>query len=135
VDVQEGYNINERKLTNIINTIAPLQKVVISEKHPISNHVLRSYCPISLLCSLGKVHEKCLLNVMKHLGTMYLSLSFQHGFRKNHSTATAALTVQNIIAKAMDNKKVIFVSTDVSAAFDCWTKPFFYLACVIRNQG
>jgi len=42
VNVQEGYNIIENKLTNIINTLAPLRKVVISEKHPISNHALRS---------------------------------------------------------------------------------------------
>jgi hypothetical protein len=42
VGVQEGYNIIENKLTNIINTLAPLRKVVISEKHPISNHALRS---------------------------------------------------------------------------------------------
>jgi len=48
---------------------------------------------------------------------------FQHGFRKNHSTSTAALTVQNIIAKALDNKKkVIVVSTDMSAAFDLLDK-------------
>jgi len=42
VYVQEGYNIIENKLTNIINTLAQLQKVVISGKHPISNHALRS---------------------------------------------------------------------------------------------
>jgi hypothetical protein len=48
-----------------------------------------------------------------------LPSSFQHGFRKNHSTTTAALTVQNIIAKALDKKKkVIVVLTDMSAAFD-----------------
>jgi len=82
-----------------------------------------NYRPISLLCSLGKIYEKCLLNVMiKKFGDS-LPSSFQHGFRKNHSTSTAALTIQNIIAKALDNKKkVIVVSTDMSAAFDLLDK-------------
>ena len=42
---------------------------------------------------------------------------------KNHSTTTAALTIQNSIAKALDNKKkVVVVSTDMSAAFDLLDK-------------
>jgi hypothetical protein len=53
----------------------------------------QNYCPISLLCSLGKVYEKCLLNVMTKTFGDSLPSSFQHGFRKNHSTTTAALTV------------------------------------------
>ena len=82
-----------------------------------------NYRPISLLCSLGKVYEKCLLNVMTRTFGDSLPSSFQHGFRKNHSTSTAALTVQNIIAKALDKKKkVIVVSTDMSAAFDLLDK-------------
>ncbi len=82
-----------------------------------------NYRPISLLCSLGKVYEKCLLNVMTKKFGDSLPSSFQHGFRKNHSTSTAALTVQNIIAKALDDKKkVIVVSTDMSAAFDLLDK-------------
>jgi len=53
----------------------------------------------------------------------YLPSQFQHGFRKNHSTTTAALTVQNHIARALDKKKkVIVVSTDMSAAFDLLDK-------------
>ena len=82
-----------------------------------------NYRPISLLCSLGKVYEKCLLKVMTSKFGDSLPSAFQHGFRKNHSTTTAALTVQNIIAKALDNKKkVIVVSTDMSAAFDLLDK-------------
>jgi hypothetical protein len=42
-----------------------------------------------------------------------LPSSFHHGFRTNHSTTTAALTIQNSIAKAIDNtKKVVVVSND-----------------------
>ena len=82
-----------------------------------------NYRPISLLCSLGKVYEKCLLNVMTTKYGDHLPSSFQHGFRKNHSTTTAALTVQNFVARALDKKKkVVVVSTDMSAAFDLLDK-------------
>jgi len=82
-----------------------------------------NYRPISLLCSMGKVFEKCLLNIMTAKFGNCLPSTFQHGFRKNHSTSTAALTVQSIIAKALDKKKkVVVVSTDMSAAFDLLDK-------------
>ena len=82
-----------------------------------------NHCPISLLCSLGKVYAKCLLNIMTTRFGDSLPSSFQHGFRKNHSTSTAALAVQNVIAKALvDKKKVIVVSTDMSAAFNLLDK-------------
>ena len=41
-DIQKSYNILESKVKKIIDIIAPLRKVIISEKHPISNHSLRS---------------------------------------------------------------------------------------------
>ena len=99
-----------------------LAKIIPLHKKDKKNNP-ENYRPISLLCSLGKVYEKCLLNVMTTTFGDYLPSSFQHGFRKNHSTTTATLTVQNIIAKALDNKKkVIVVSTDMSAAFDLLDK-------------
>ena len=99
-----------------------LAKIVPLHKKDKKNNP-ENYRPISLLCSLGKVYEKCLLNVMSTTFGDSLPSSFQHGFRKNHSTTTAALTVQNFIAKALDNKKkVIVVSTDMSAAFDLLDK-------------
>ena len=99
-----------------------LAKIIPLHKKDKKNNP-ENYRPISLLCSLGKVYEKCLLNVMTTTFGDSLPSSFQHGFRKNHSTTTAALTVQNIIAKALDNKKkVIVVSTDMSAAFDLLDK-------------
>ena len=82
-----------------------------------------NYRPISLLCSIGKIFEKCVLNIMSNSFGHSLPSSFQHGFRRNHSTATAALTIQNSIARALDKKKkVIVVSTDMSAAFDLLDK-------------
>jgi hypothetical protein len=44
---------------------------------------------------------------------------FQCGFQRNNSKATAAITIQNNIARALDKKKeVIVVSTDMSAALN-----------------
>jgi hypothetical protein len=43
----------------------------------------------------------------------------QHGFRRNRSTTTAALTIQSLILNALDRgKKVLLYSIDMSAAFD-----------------
>ena len=48
----------------------------------------------------------------------------QHGFTKNKSTATAGLTLQSLIARALDdNKYVLLASLDLSAAFDIVNVP------------
>jgi hypothetical protein len=41
-DLQTSYNILEHKIKTIIDFAAPLRKIVICEKHPTSNHTLRS---------------------------------------------------------------------------------------------
>jgi hypothetical protein len=72
---------------------------------------------------MGKVFEKCVLKIMSDSFGHALPSPFQHGFRRNHSTTTAALTIQNNIARALDKKKkVVVVSTDMSAAFDLLDK-------------
>jgi len=82
-----------------------------------------NYRPVSLLCSLGKVFEKCVLKIMSNSFGHALPSPFQHGFRRNHSTTTATLTIQNYIARALDKKKkVVVISTDMSAAFDLLDK-------------
>jgi len=43
----------------------------------------------------------------------------QHGFRPNHSTVTAMMEIQSLIADSLDkNEMVLMYSTDLSAAFD-----------------
>ncbi len=83
-----------------------------------------NYHPISLLCSIGKIFKKWLLNIMPNSFGHSLPSSFQHGFWRNHSTATAAvIIIQNSFARALNKKKkVIVVSTDMSAAFDLLDK-------------
>ncbi len=82
--------------------------------------ILDSYRPISKLCVLSKILESliseqltCYLNVNK-----VLSIN-QSGFRKKHSTTTAALKVLNDIVGSIDNGDFcasLFI--DLSKAFD-----------------
>jgi len=82
-----------------------------------------NYRPISLLCSTSKVYERLILGIMSRAYGHIIPSHFQHGFRRNHSTTTATLTMQNRIARLIDNnKKVILVSTDMSSAFDLLDK-------------
>ena len=43
----------------------------------------------------------------------------QHGFKKKHSTTTAGLKLQTVLARALDgNNYALMASLDLSAAFD-----------------
>jgi exonuclease III len=95
--------------------ILPLHKK--GDKSKIGN-----YRPIANLCSASKIFERLvlsrLLEIEKQKGTD-MSGEMQHGFKKNRSTTTAALALQNIIAKAMDEDHYVAVaSMDLTAAFD-----------------
>lgn len=77
---------------------------------------ITNYCPVSGLCSVSKLFERCVMELMH---APILEGDHQHGFRKNHSTVTAMFEAQSIIADALDsNQKVLMYSTDLSAAFD-----------------
>lgn len=91
--------------------VRPLHKN--GNKKDISN-----YRPISNLCSLAKLYERCILRKLDQIGDDTVGEN-QHGFRKSRSTTTAALSIQSIIADSMDRRKfVIMYSIDMSAAFD-----------------
>jgi len=77
-----------------------------------------NYRPISNLCSLEKVFEKIILfHLDSELGIT--DGPHQHGYKSGHSTTTAALTVQSMLAERMDKKlETIMYSLDLSAAFD-----------------
>jgi hypothetical protein len=91
--------------------VTPLHKK--ASKMEISN-----YRPISNLSVFSKIYEKCLLSRLNdELGDQ--EGDHQHGFRKNHSTETALLTLQSYMANALDSKKNgLIYSVDLSAAFD-----------------
>lgn len=79
-----------------------------------------NYRPLSLLKGLSKIIE----TVTKHQLTKYLDdINFftnsQHGFRKNHSTNTALITLLNYIRKYNDmGHYVLAIFLDLSKAFD-----------------
>jgi Reverse transcriptase (RNA-dependent DNA polymerase) len=79
-------------------------------------HLIENYRPVSGLCSLSKLFERCILGLMD---CSSIEGEHQHGFRRNHSTVTAMLEVQRVLASELDNRKMVLMySTDLSAAFD-----------------
>ena len=56
---------------------------------------------------------------LEEINKVDLTSENQHGFKRKHSTSTAALSLQSAIATALDNNKfAIMASLDLSSAFD-----------------
>ena len=83
---------------------------------------IENYRPIANLCSTSKIFEKLILmrlSQLEILNNVTLTGKPQHGFKKSHSTATLGLTLQSLIATALDNNDfALMASLDLSAAFD-----------------
>ena len=82
--------------------------------------VFPNFRPVSNLAFLGKLIEKACANQLTDYITEYnLGETFQSAYRKNHSTETALLRIQNDFLMAMDNQNVVMlILLDLSAAFD-----------------
>ena len=95
--------------------VTPLLK-----KRTLDENVLNNYRPVSNLAFISKITEKVVASRLNHhLMVNNLQEPFQSAYRMNHSTETAMLRVQNDIIRALgDNKVVLFVLIDLSAAFD-----------------
>jgi len=116
-------------ITDLFNTIAETKlpslwkRAVITPLHKKGKKTnVENYRPISNLCRLGKFYEKCLLEkIMEHAKVNHINIygTNQHAYRQNHSTTTACLTLQSMIAKELDSgNNCIVYSMDLSAAFD-----------------
>lgn len=109
--------LKERKIPEIWKQakIRPLHKK--GNKLDINN-----YRPISNLCSLSKVFEKCILEYIDDLqmrAGVDLTGDWQHGFKKKRGTTTALLCLQNKLAKQLEKGKYAAIySLDLSSAFD-----------------
>ena len=71
------------------------------------NNVI-NYRPIANLCSTSKIFEKLVLNRLMQIqisNDIDLTHKSQHGFKKKHSTNTAGLLLQSILARALDDGK------------------------------
>ena len=96
-------------------------KIIPTHKNGPKDNV-ENYRPISNLCTMSKVYEKLILEQMLKLakhGNFDLTGESQHGFKAERSTITAALAIQSVIARAIDQDDYyVLGSLDLSAAFD-----------------
>ena len=94
-----------------------------------------NYRPISLLPILSKVLEKIVANqLMSYLETNELLSQSQHGFRKNLSTETALLKVNEYIYNNIDNKNIsLLLLLDLSKAFDSVSHRILLTKCSDMN--
>jgi len=90
------------------------------DKKDVSN-----YRPVSNLCSLSKIYERCILKRLNDCATHLLGSS-QHGFRSSHSTTTCLVEIKDSLLNSLDNDQVcVMYSLDLSAAFDMLRKDTF----------
>ena len=82
--------------------------------------VQKNYRPVSLLPITSKILEKVVYEqLVKYLEENCILHPSHHGFRKNHSTATALLEMYSSWVEAFEENKVTaVVMLDMSAAFD-----------------
>jgi len=93
-----------------------------------------NYRPVSNLVSVAKVFELCILERMLRVDEDVLFGSFQHGFRKSHSTTTAVAELINIITSLKEEGNLVAVySADLTAAFDVLRKET--LVPMLRRKG
>lgn len=97
-----------------------------------------NYRPISLLCCLGKVMERCIHKYLyNHVISNKLLTPFQSGFIKGDSTINQLTFLYNDISKALDEgKEVRAVFCDISKAFDrVWHQGLLYKLSSLGIQG
>ena len=89
------------------------------QKNPKSTET-SNFRPISILPTIAKITERIVYEqLFSYLSTHHLFSPCQHGFRNNHSTETALLTVTDRVFEAMDRCQVaLLCMLDLSKAFD-----------------
>lgn len=110
--------------------VTPLLK-----KSTLNADTLKNYRPVSNLAFVSKVLEK-VVNKQLHtyLSNNNLLETFQSAYRKDHSTESALLRVQNDILHAIGGQKVVLlILLDLSAAFD--TVEHSSLLSILKHLG
>ena len=126
----DGVDQLIKPLSYLFNKIYTTKKVpeqwLISKIFPVHKkgptNSIENYRPISNLCACSKIFEKLILmrlNTIEKENKVDLTHKSQHGFKKNHSTLTAGLRIQSMIARAIDGDQFALMSSlDLSSAFD-----------------
>lgn len=80
----------------------------------------KDYRPISILCALSKILESILSKQLnEYLNNHNLLCSLQSGYRKNCSTITALIKIEDDIRSSLDKRMVtVMALLDFSKAFD-----------------
>jgi hypothetical protein len=109
LSLSEGFFPDELKIAKVI----PLFKS--GDPMNISN-----YRPISILPFLSKIYEKVIYNRMiKFIDKHSILYNFQFGFRNNHNTTMALITlIDKIKSASNEGKYTLGVFLDYSKAFD-----------------
>ena len=82
--------------------------------------LIQNYRPISVLPFFSKIFEKIISNhLLNFIDTNNILYDNQFGFRKNHSTTHAIITLVERVSKALDTGKIVVgVYLDLKKAFD-----------------
>ena len=84
-------------------------------------NILSNYRPVSVLPVFSKILERLMYNRLISFIKKYdILYRLQFGFRDNHSTAMALMTLVDNISKSIDDGMyTLGVFLDFSKAFDC----------------
>ena len=111
--------INQSLCSGIFPSKLKIAKVIPLHKKN-EKDLLDNYRPISLLPSISKVFERIFYNQLySYLTTNGILFKSQYGFRKLHSTETAAIELTDTLLQNLDNGDItIAIFLDLSKAFD-----------------
>ena len=111
--------INQSLCSGIFPSKLKIAKVIPLHKKN-EKYLLDNYRPISLLPSISKVFERIVYNQLySYLTTNGILFKSQYGFRKLHSTETAAIELTDTLLQNLDNGDIpIAIFLDLSKAFD-----------------
>ena len=137
--------INKSLATSVVPACFKRAVVRPLLKRPgLDKEVLNNYRPVSNLPYVSKLLEKVVEHHLKdHRDINNLHDFHQSAYRYNYSTETALVKVQNNIAEALDQKRVVvLVMLDLSSAFDVIDHAWHYanasstlIWCNCRSPG
>ena len=114
--------------------IAKVIPIYISD----DKQLIRNYRPISVLPFFSKIFEKIISNhLLNFIESNNILYDNQFGFRMNHSTTHAIITLVERVSKALDTGKIVVgVYLDLKKAFDTIDHQilFIKLYAIVTNR-